>query len=386
MYYAKGEMYMGMRETKKACEAFKTSSAVSRNNPAQKARSAIRLAGILYDKFQDYDHAQVYYDTAMSIIKPDYPHYANIKSRYDLLTSLVAFTRVIARNDSLIAVSMLPQDKLTLLINNKIEELKETSGNRDFSQGATSAGVTAASAIAALQEAGSKLSRDMIKTSYWAYEDIVSLVVELIRQFYTEDRYFRIEKPNGGAEFVAFSNQNIMPEETEYLTGEEADGGLAISVRVPEFDYKIIAQKMSPFQRESQNQLAIQLFSMGVFNPQMADQVMPFLNMLQFEGIDAVKKEVAKNGLMYQQLLQMIQLATQMAQQLDAEAVLTGDLSGQWMQRIVAITGQGDPTMGPDGSGAAEASRAQGVNGLPATESTITARARQRVANGSAPR
>ena len=269
---------------------------------------------------------------------------------------------------------------------NKIEELKETSGNRDFSQGATSAGVTAASAIAALQEAGSKLSRDMIKTSYWAYEDIVSLVVELIRQFYTEDRYFRIEKPNGGAEFVAFSNQNIMPEETEYLTGEEADGGLAISVRVPEFDYKIIAQKMSPFQRESQNQLAIQLFSMGVFNPQMADQVMPFLNMLQFEGIDAVKKEVAKNGLMYQQLLQMIQLATQMAQQLDAEAVLTGDLSGQWMQRIVAITGQGDPTMGPDGSGTAEASKAQGVNGLPATESTITARARQRVANGSAPR
>ncbi len=125
IYYAKGEMYMGMRETKKACEAFKTSSAVSRNNPAQKARSAIRLAGILYDKFQDYDHAQVYYDTAMSIIKPDYPHYANIKSRYDLLTSLVAFTRVIARNDSLIAVSMLPHDKLTLLINNKIEELKK---------------------------------------------------------------------------------------------------------------------------------------------------------------------------------------------------------------------------------------------------------------------
>ena len=60
---------------------------------------------------------------------------------------------------------------------NKIEELKETSGNRDFSQGATQSGVTAASAIAALQEAGSKLSRDMIKTSYWAYEDIVSIVV-----------------------------------------------------------------------------------------------------------------------------------------------------------------------------------------------------------------
>ena len=126
IYYAKGEMYMGMRETKKACEAFKTSSAVSRTNPAQKARSAIRLAGILYDKFQDYDQSQIYYDTAMAIIKPDYPRYASIKSRYDLLTSLVAFTRVIERNDSLISVSELPPDKLNKLISNKIDELRKT--------------------------------------------------------------------------------------------------------------------------------------------------------------------------------------------------------------------------------------------------------------------
>ena len=228
---------------------------------------------------------------------------------------------------------------------NKIDELKETSGNRDFNQGGTSNGVSAASAIAALQEAGSKLSRDMIRNSYWAYEDIVSLVVELIRQFYTEDRYFRIEKPNGGEEFVAFSNQGLMPEETPIMTEE----GMEISLRVPEFDFKIVAQKMSPFQRESQNQLAIQLFQMGVFNPQMADQVMPFLNMMQFEGIDALKKEVSKNGMMYQQLLQMTQLASQMAQQLDAQAVLTtGDPgAGQYMQQVMAISGQGLQPMSP---------------------------------------
>lgn len=263
----------------------------------------------------------------------------------------------------------------------KIDELKETSGNRDFSQGATSAGVTAASAIAALQEAGSKLSRDMIKTSYWAYEDIVSLVVELMRQFYTEDRYFRIEAPNGSEQFVAFSNQDIMPEQQETLTGD----GIEITERIPEFDYKIVAQKMSPFQREGQNQLAIQLFQMGVFNPQMADQVMPFLEMMQFEGIDAIKKKVSENGMMYQQLLQMIQLATQMAQQLDASAVLaTGDPNaGQWMQQIMAITGQGNPAEGVPGRASAPMG---GANGMPATESTITAKARQRVASSSSPR
>jgi len=265
---------------------------------------------------------------------------------------------------------------------NKIEELKETSGNRDFSQGATSAGVTAASAIAALQEAGSKLSRDMIKTSYWAYEEIVTLVVELMRQFYTEDRYFRIESPNGQEQFISFSNQAIRPEERPVITG---DGGVEISVRIPEFDYKIVAQKMSPFQRESQNQLAIQLFQMGVFNPQMADQVLPFLEIMQFEGIDAIKKKVAENGMMYQQLLQMIQLAMQMAQILDGEAVLaTGDPNGGgWMQQIIAITGQGDPAQAIHGSVQRPLT---GVNGLPSTESTVTAKARQRAAQGSAPR
>jgi hypothetical protein len=112
---------------------------------------------------------------------------------------------------------------------------------------------------------------------------------------------------------------------------------------------------------------------------------MPFLEMMNFEGIDAIKKKVSENGLMYQQLLQMIQLATEMAQQLDATAVLaTGDPgAGQYMQRIMAITGQGDPTMGAVGR---PQEGAKGVNGTPPTESTITARARQRVASGSAPR
>lgn len=262
---------------------------------------------------------------------------------------------------------------------NKIDELKETSGNRDFSQGATSAGVTAASAIAALQEAGSKLSRDMIKTSYWAYEDIVTLVVELMRQFYTEDRYFRIDAPNGQEEFIAFSNQEIRPEMIEDPLNAED-----IAIRIPEFDYKIVAQKQSPFQREAQNQLAIQLFQMGVFNPQMADQVLPFLDIMQFEGIDAIKKKVAENGMMYQQLLQMTQLALQMAQTLDAERVLEGDpTAGQYMQQVMAISGEGNPAAGIPGRAQAPAG---GVNGLPATESTITARARQRVASGSAPR
>ena len=130
IYYAKGEMYIGMKDLKKACEAFKKSTAVSKTNPAQKARSAIRLASIEYDRYQNYDMAQTYYDTAMHIIKSDYPHYANIKSRYDLLTSLVSYTRVIERNDSLMAVAKMPEADKLKLINDKIEKLKKEEVKR----------------------------------------------------------------------------------------------------------------------------------------------------------------------------------------------------------------------------------------------------------------
>ena len=68
--------------------------------------------------------------------------------------------------------------------NSRIEELKEISGNRDMTQGGTAGGVTAASAIAALQEAGSKLSRDMLKSAYRAFARECYRIIDLMRQFY----------------------------------------------------------------------------------------------------------------------------------------------------------------------------------------------------------
>ena len=80
----------------------------------------------------------------------------------------------------------------------RVSELKEISGNRDVSQGGTTSGLTAASAIAALQEAGSKLSRDMLKSAYRAFTKECYLVIELMRQFYDEERIYRITGEGGG--------------------------------------------------------------------------------------------------------------------------------------------------------------------------------------------
>jgi peptidyl-tRNA hydrolase len=194
----------------------------------------------------------------------------------------------------------------------KVDELKETSGNRDFSQGGTSGGVTAASAIAALQEAGSKLSRDMIKSSYRAFSKINYLCIELIRQFYDEPRMFRITGEQGEQEFVPFSNAPIKPQEQGAAYGIE--GGL----RKPVFDISVTSQKSSPFSKIAQNELAKELYGAGLFNPEMTDQALIVFDMMDFEGKDTVIQKVAQNGTMLQTIMQMQTQMQQMAAIIDA--------------------------------------------------------------------
>ena len=179
---------------------------------------------------------------------------------------------------------------------NKIEELKETSGNRDFSQGTTSGGVTAASAIAALQEAGSKLSRDMIRAAHNAFTEECYLVIELIRQFYTEPREFRIDDGKGGYDFVDYDNANIAAETS-------ADGMLKSK---PIFDLQVTAEKKSPFSRAAQNEMAKELYSMGLFNPDMAEPALVCLDMMDFEGKDEIKKKVQDNSILMGRVQQMV--------------------------------------------------------------------------------
>lgn len=196
----------------------------------------------------------------------------------------------------------------------KIDELKETSGNRDFSQGGTSSGVTAAAAIAALQEAGNKLSRDMLKGSYRAYRHIMELCIELIRQFYTVEREFRITQPNGTTEFVQYSNANIVPQEMQPAFPEQAMmDGYRKAYRKPIFDVRVKAQKSNPYSQLSQNETAKELYQLGAFLPQNSDQALAMLQMMEFEGKQQVVQTVQQNGTLYSQVQQMQALMQKMA-------------------------------------------------------------------------
>ena len=194
----------------------------------------------------------------------------------------------------------------------KIDELKETSGNRDFSQGSTVSGVTAASAIAALQEAGSKGSRDMIKTSYRAYTEICQIVVELVRQFYDIPRAFRITGANGSPEYIEFNNAGMQAQQT-------TEFGMDFSTKEPVFDINVKAQRSNPYSRTAQNELALQFYQLGFFNPQLSDQALATIDMMDFEGKEKVRETIQNNGTLYEQLQQAQQMQLQLAQAL-AEA------------------------------------------------------------------
>ena len=205
------------------------------------------------------------------------------------------------------------QGNLITYRDDRVSELKEISGNRDVSQGGTTSGLTAASAIAALQEAGSKLSRDMLKSAYRAFAKECYLVIELMRQFYDEQRVYRITGEQGGTEYVQFSNAALQPQPGGMV------GGVQLGDHEPVFDITVTAAKKSTFSRLSQNETAKECYQLGFFAPANADAALAALDMMDFEGIEKVRERVSQNGTLYQQLQQMAQQLQKMAAIIDSQ-------------------------------------------------------------------
>ncbi|MBP0970013.1 MAG: hypothetical protein J5744_07705 [Oscillospiraceae bacterium] len=269
--------------------------------------------------------------------------------------------------DSVIPVVGKPLNTIyAQVINNKVDELKEVTGNRDISTGGTTAGVTAASAIAAMQEAGSKLSRDANKSSYRVFRRICYDVIELIRQFYNLPRSFRIMGQNGAAKFIQYDNAGIIPQQ------QGIDFGQDMGVRVPMFDVEVTAQKQSPYSKMSQNELALQFYNQGFFEPTRADQALACLDMMDFDRKDFIAQKISQNGGMLQQMMMLAQMVDSMRGGNEISAALAQQYGIQM------------PTAEVD-QNAAESNNALGGDEMTGGESSVTRRARQRVADSTTP-
>ena len=257
------------------------------------------------------------------------------------------------------------------VIDRKIDELKETIGNRDVSTGGATGGVTAASGLAALQEASAKLVRRDNRAAYRAYKKLILMVIELIRQFYDLPRQFRIVGENGQERFIEYVNKNLQPQ------AQGMDFGADMGYRLPLFDLEVSAEKQSPYSKMSQNELALQFYGAGFFNPQNADQALACLDMMDFSRKQFVMNKIAENGTMYQQLMQMQQQMLSLAEIVDrtqgsniAEQMAAGILGQQ-------APAQGEPTQ--------TAQNPEALGGEHSTESPVTKNARKRVAEATSP-
>ena len=275
--------------------------------------------------------------------------------------------------DSILPVQGKPLNNIYVeVINNKIDELKETTGNRDISTGGTTSGVTAASAIAAMQEAGSKLSRDNNKAAYRTYRKLVLIVIELIRQFYDMPRCFRIMGENGSMRYEQYSNAGISPQ----FQGIEM--GVDMGYRLPLFDVEVTAQKQSPYSKMSQNELALQFYQAGLFAPQNADMALACLDMMDFDRKHFIMQKIAQNGGMYQQMMMMQQQMMQLGAMVDQSRggnEITMGLANQF-----GI--QPPPMMG---GGSTDVENTEAFGGNEKKEATHTKKARQRVAESTSP-
>ena len=258
------------------------------------------------------------------------------------------------------------------LLDRSIDELRETSGNTEAATGSTPGSVTAASGIAALQEAAGKTSSDSTQASYRVYGDIVDMIIELIRQFYDMPRKFRILGQYGMERYVTYTNQGIQPQH------QGNDFGQDMGFRLPVFDIKVSAQKKNVYTKVAQNELALQFFQLGFFNPQMVDQALMCLEMMDFDDKDIIMQKISQMGTMQQKLLQYMQLALQLA------AATNPMLAQQIAQDVIQTNGGAVPSMGMGGA-APHLTQTNNISGTPQKEHSVVANARQQSNDAAQP-
>lgn len=218
----------------------------------------------------------------------------NVEEYLDLERAVVTYE---GNADAIIPIDHKPLNGNYInFLNANIDEMRETSGNTETATGSSTNGVTAASGIAAMQEASGLLSRAAEIVSYRAFEELTEQCIGLVRQFYDKPRQFRITGAMGQARFISYDNRFLQPQHQGMI------GGVDMGYREPSFDIDVVPQKKISYDKVAQNELALQFYSLGFFNPQMADQAMATLEMMDFDGKDETMQRVSQNGLMYEEL------------------------------------------------------------------------------------
>lgn len=124
IYYAIGNLYLSRRDTTHAVENYVLASEKSKRNGIEKAINDITL-GQIYFAQGKYDLAQPRFAEAVPKLPDDYPDYALLRRRSDVLDELAVYSQNVQLQDSLLRLAEMPEEKQLEVINKIIDELKK---------------------------------------------------------------------------------------------------------------------------------------------------------------------------------------------------------------------------------------------------------------------
>ena len=124
IYYAIGNLYLSRRDTINAIENYKLAAEKSTRNGIDKAISQVTL-GNLYFERHNYDLAQPCYSEAVPQLPEEYPDYAMLKRRSDVLDELAVYSQNVTLQDSLLRLAAMTPDEQLKVVEKIITELKK---------------------------------------------------------------------------------------------------------------------------------------------------------------------------------------------------------------------------------------------------------------------
>jgi hypothetical protein len=84
-------------------------------------------------------------------------------------------------------------------------------------------------------------------------------------------------------------------------------------MRAPQFDVEVKARKASSYTQMSRNELALQFFNLGFFDPRQAEQTLLCLEMMDFDGKEALVGRIRRLAGERERLLAFRELALTLA-------------------------------------------------------------------------
>lgn len=126
-------------------------------------------------------------------------------------------------------------------------DIKQDSGQNQFTRGETVGGVTAASAIASLQEAGGKVSRLRTAALNQGFARMVEQIIWLVSEFYGKGRAQRVTGRNGQIRQVVW----------------QGTGRVRGVLPPPPYTVRVEIQRRNPMRVQARNELFLQAYTMA---------------------------------------------------------------------------------------------------------------------------